>query len=103
MVVAIPPSTGMTAPVTYDPARLDRNTATPAMSSGRPIRPSGDEEAIASPKSRSVCAIIFDSNGPGATAFTVMWRGPSSLARTRVNWWTAALLVAYEYVDMRGT
>ena len=79
-----------------DPARLHRNTATPAMSSGRPMRPSGDEAAMASPNSRSVYAIIFDSNGPGAIAFTVICRGPSSLARTRVRWCRAALLAEYE-------
>ena len=49
--------------------------------------------AIESPKSRSVAAIIFDSNGPGATALTVMLRGPSWRARWRVSWWIAALLV----------
>ena len=43
-----------------------------------------------------VAAIIFDSNGPGATAFTVMCRGPSSRASTRVRWCSAALLDEYE-------
>ena len=75
----------MTAPVTYAPARLARKIAAPAMSSGRPMRPSGDERAIESPKSRSVAAIIFDSNGPGAIALTVMLRGPSWRARWRVS------------------
>ena len=42
------------------------------MSSGRPIRPSGEDAAIESPKLRYVSAIIFDSNGPGAMAFTVI-------------------------------
>ena len=66
------------------------------MSSGRPILPSGERAAISLPKASSVAAIIFDSNGPGATAFTVTWRGPSSLASTRVRWCSAALLVEYE-------
>ena len=46
--------------------------------------------------SSSVAAIIFDSNGPGATALTVIRRGPSSLASTRVRWCSAALLEEYE-------
>ena len=59
------------------------------MSSGRPIRLSGAEAAIASPAAASVAAIIFDSNGPGAMAFTVI-SGASLLARCRVSWCTAA-------------
>ena len=46
--------------------------ATPAMSSGRPMRFIGADAAIWSPKADSVAAIIFDSNGPGATALTVI-------------------------------
>ena len=73
------------------------------MSSGRPMRPSGDDFAIESPKLRSVSAIIFDSNGPGAIAFTVMCLRPSCAARWRVSWWIAALLDEYAYVSMIGT
>jgi len=40
-VVTMPPSTGITAPVTYALAGDARSIATPAMSSGRPIRPRG--------------------------------------------------------------
>ena len=40
-VVASPPSTGMTAPVRYEPALLARNTAMPAMSPSHPMRRSG--------------------------------------------------------------
>src|SRR5215472_19264887 len=65
---------------------------------GRPIRRSGAASAIASPKDRSVAAIIFDSNGPGAMALTVMCLGPSSLASTRVRWCRPALLAEYAYV-----
>ena len=50
----------------------------------------------------SVSAIILLSNGPGATAFTVM-RGASRRARTRVRWCTAALLAEYAYVSSTGT
>src|SRR5690606_14668121 len=92
--VAIPPSTGITAPVTYAPARDDRESAMPAMSSGSPIRPSGQLFLIASPKLRSVSAIILLSNGPGAIAFTVTF-GASLRASTRVRWCTAALLDEY--------
>ena len=66
----------------------------PAMSSGRPMRPSGEAAAIASPIASWVAAIILDSNGPGATALTVMCRGPSSRASTRVSWCRPALLAA---------
>ena len=37
----MPPSSGITVPVMYAPALEARNTARPATSSGRPIRPSG--------------------------------------------------------------
>ena len=40
--------------------------ATPAMSSGVPMRPSGQELTMASPKLRRVSAIILLSKGPGA-------------------------------------
>ena len=94
LVAQIPPSTGMTAPVMYADPRPLRKTATPAMSSARPMRPSGDAAAISSPRAARVAAIIFDSNGPGATALTVMCRGPSSRASTRVSWCSPALLAA---------
>ena len=57
----------------------------------RPCRRGGrcDRAATSARSSRrscfSVSAIIFDSNGPGAIAFTVMWRGPSWRARWRVS------------------
>src|SRR5258706_148627 len=62
------------------------------MSSGSPMRPSGHEATIASRKRSSVAAIILLSNGPGATAFTVMRFSASFIARTRVMWCTAAFL-----------
>ena len=58
---------------------------------------------MSSPKSRSVAAIIFDSNGPGAIALTVMCLRPRWRARWRVSWWIAALLDEYEYVSSIGT
>ncbi len=69
--------------------------ATPAMSSGRPMRFIGALATIWSPKASRVAAIIFDSNGPGATALTVI-RGANRLARCRVSWWTAAFDAEYE-------
>ena len=63
--------------MTYAPARLARKIAAPAMSSGRPMRfKRRRAPRCRSPKSRSVAAIIFDSNGPGAIAFTVMCLRP---------------------------
>ena len=56
------------------------------------MRLSGEDFAISLPKLRSVSAIIFDSNGPGAIALTVMCLRPSCRARCRVSWCTAALL-----------
>ncbi len=44
--VAIPPSTGIIAPVRYAPARDARKTAVPAMSSARPMRFKGALAAI---------------------------------------------------------
>ena len=94
LAAQMPPSTGMTAPVMYADPRPLRKTATPAMSSDRPMRPSGEAAAISSPRAARVAAIIFDSNGPGATALTVMCLGPSSRASTRVSWCSPALLAA---------
>ena len=65
------------------------------MSSGRPMRFIGAVDSIWSPKASSVAAIIFDWNGPGATALTVIF-GASRRARCRVSWCTAALLAEYE-------
>ena len=69
--------------------------AVPAISSGLPIRRRGAEAAIWSPNASRVAAIIFDSNGPGAMALTVM-AGASRLAKWRVSWWTAAFDAEYE-------
>ena len=62
------------------------------MSSGSPMRLSGQLSMISLPKLFSVCAIILLSKGPGATAFTVIFFGASFFASTRVRWCTAALL-----------
>jgi hypothetical protein len=65
------------------------------MSSGRPIRLSGALAAICSPNAWSTAAIIFDSNGPGAMALTVI-RGANRRARWRVSMCTAAFDAEYE-------
>ena len=40
------------------------------------------------------------SIGPGATAFTVIPCGPSSVARAKVSWFRASLLTPYTPDDM---
>src|SRR5664280_1094965 len=64
--------------------------ATPAMSSGRPMRSRGAAAAIWSPNASRVAAIILDSKGPGATALTVMV-GARRLARWAPQWAPALL------------
>src|SRR3984885_1797180 len=90
----IPPSSGITAPVRYEPAREARNTVRPAASSGRPIRPSGTIRATSARFSgvSSMNAIILLWNGPGAIALTVICSDARRRARWRVSMCTAALL-----------
>ena len=83
-VVAIPPSTGTTVPVRYDPAAGEEHGDTGHVVVAADPAQRADA-AIASPNSSRVAAIIFDGNGPGATAFTVTCCGPSSLASTLVS------------------
>ena len=66
-------------------------TFRPAMSMGRPRRPSGVRAAVCSwyPGSSAVDAYNGVSVAPGATALTVM-PGPSSRAATRTSWESAA-------------
>src|ERR1035437_7098996 len=73
--------------------------AVPAMSSGLPIRRSGADASMCSRNASRVAAIIFDSNGPGAMALTVM-DGASLLAKWRGIWGTAAFDGEYEYVSI---
>src|ERR1035437_9042108 len=58
--------------------------------------------AISSPSASRVERIIFEGNGPGAIAFTVIF-GAKLLARCRVSWWTAALEAEYANVSIVGT
>ena len=83
-------------PLTHRPAGPTRNDTTPAMSSGRPSRPSGGSAASCSCSSAVVlCRNASVAVGPGATALTVTSRPRSSLARMRVSTSTAALDDAY--------
>ena len=52
-----PPSSVIVAPLTYDPARLERKSAVPATSSGVPILVSGIDSMIASRKCLRLWAI----------------------------------------------
>ena len=60
----------------------DRDTA---MSSSRGRCAIGADAAMASPKASRVAAIIFDGNGPGATALTVMLRAELFGKHTRAG------------------
>jgi hypothetical protein len=68
------------------------------MSSGVPNLPFGvDSPSFSEPPPISInpCAIL-EGNIPGAMQFTRMFLGPSSKARFRARWMTAALDVTYE-------
>ena len=59
---------------------------------------SSEQECVrlAAEVARSEDRVHILVNNAGATALTVMWRGPSSRASTRVSWCRPALLAAYE-------
>src|SRR5665213_1245650 len=88
----MPPLTPIICPVTHRASSETRNAITSAMSRVRPSRPRG---VMLGAVSRESCETIAVSVGPGAMAFTVTLRGPSSLARILTNCSTAALLAAY--------
>src|SRR5439155_1510666 len=82
-------------PVVHGERSLARNTTAGAMSSGEPVRRSGVPRSIrrtysesSAPPSRRTSSRIR----PGATAFTRIRCGPSSIASTCVSRFTAALL-----------
>src|SRR5215470_1735366 len=84
-----PPSTGSATPVTNDASSERRNSAAFAISSGRPVRPSGTEPwaRLRTSSSGSMPAVDFWSGratktrsigvsmGPGHTAFTRIFSG----------------------------
>src|SRR6266571_4469870 len=84
---AVPPSTGITAPVMKDDRGDSRNSTTSATSSVRPSRPSGiwAVSAASPPDMRSQAGAIGTSMKPGATVFTRMPRPASSQAPTLVR------------------
>jgi hypothetical protein len=87
-VPEIPPSTGITVPVTKAPAREARKMAIPAISSCEPVRLSGTISVIAAPARSRVARIIRLWKGPGATALTVIWIEhpiPARLGKFRVG------------------
>ena len=82
-----PPETTSRSPVIQRDSSEARNTATPAMSSGWPKRPSGVSATIRFSKSLPMMPALCVpsvSTPPGAMALTRILRGPSSLARSRV-------------------
>src|SRR5271163_4566319 len=89
-----PPSAWMTVPVTHPASSLARKTTQPALSAGRPKRPSGIQRGMLWRcdswiiRSSGTCA---ESVGSGATAFTRIPSGPSSSARLMVKPVIAAL------------
>jgi hypothetical protein len=90
-----PPSTRMLCPVTHRASSLTRKATTSAISGGCPIRPIGVRwmsMALNSGECSRIPSSMSVSVGPANTALTVMPRGPSSFAHTRVNCSSADLL-----------
>ena len=89
----------------YAPAGLDRNTMTPAMSSGSLSRFRGLFSSNSScPPSISIKLFAsFDGKKPGATVLVVIFLGPSSTASWRERWWAAALEMLYMIVPCSPT
>src|SRR5271156_7195639 len=89
-----PPSAWTTVPVTHPASSLARKMTQPALSAGRPKRPSGIQRGMLWRcdswiiRSSGTCA---ESVVSGATAFTRIPSGPSSSARLMVKPVTAAL------------
>src|SRR5260370_3092524 len=94
----LPPFTLRISPVMCRASSLHRNTTGPAMSAALATRPSGIARSIsprlAPPASAYAPAAISVSTHPGATQFTLMWRGASSIARDLVKAMTAPLVAA---------
>ena len=99
----MPPDAASISPVTHRASSDARNTATGAMSSGCPIRPNGVCCNICF--SKSLPKIPADrvpsvSTSPGLMAFTLILRGPSSFANTRVI--ASMALLEAMYTDVPG-
>src|SRR3954451_20463851 len=89
-----PPSTGSTAPVTYDASSVARKAMTAATSSGVAVRPRGTAARISSLRASLRSAVMSVSTKPGATTLLVMPRLPSSRASEREKPTRPALLAA---------
>jgi len=90
-----PPPTAIVSPVIQPEPADARNTATDAMSSGCPRRPSGVRATIWVSNSLPITPMLCTpsvSTPPGLIALTRIFLGPSSLANTRVIVSTAALV-----------
>lgn len=98
----LPPSKTIVSPLICPPALLLKNTTAAAISSARPTLPFGFALFSASiPPLFSISPFaIFEGKKPGAIPLTRIPLGPSSMARLRARWRTAALLAAYEYAAL---
>lgn len=91
-----PPLASMTWPVIQRAESETRNATTSAMSPASPNRSSAVDPAMrsASPGAAKYEPLVAVRVAPGATAFTVIPRGPSSLARVRLIVSTAPFVMA---------
>src|SRR5690606_17209981 len=89
-----PPSTGMTAPVTYPAPSEPSHVTAEATSSGLAYRPSGTCETISARRSSGRALVMSVSTKPGATTLAVMPRDPSSRAIDRASPTSPALEAA---------
>src|SRR5258708_27227470 len=95
-LIVAPPSITMVCPVMNVPAADARNTAAPAISSGSPIRNSGERAVDAFSVSGFSHNALAKSVliRPGAMQFTRMLCLPYSQARLRASCMSAALEIA---------
>jgi hypothetical protein len=90
----LPPSTGITAPVTHDEASEARKIAAPLMSSGWPKRPAGMPPRNVSRKAGTSfmrAASPWFMTCAGTMQFTRTPRPAHSVLSSRVIWMTAAI------------
>src|SRR3984893_7398634 len=91
-----PPSTDNSTPFTKLESSEARNSATAAISSGRPILPRGIRDSnIRFASSVRTWSCIGVAIGPGLSTFTRIFLPFSSLSHVRANERNAALLAAY--------
>src|SRR3984893_11168597 len=90
-----PPSTDNSTPFTKLESSEARNSATVAISSGRPIFPRGIRDSNSCSVSLSICSCIGVAIGPGLSTFTRIFLPFSSFSQVRANERNAALLAEY--------